>query len=239
MSSKEFLATAGIESGEDVKHSMNLGQSYIDPDEYFAQATTFLDDLSPGVFEHVAPELDDYADRWNPGGFMVFPLGLHEELGSLRLHVWPPGAPRKSADGPSIHSHAWHLCSEVLSGTYSDTLFNVESAAEEGQENVFTLYKTKRKDNGEDALVADGNVKATPIGEREFSSGEIHTIEAGVYHIPTVSQEGHAATLVLDSPALAETTGVLIQNGGGDISRVRRSLEISDIALAKQVLLEP
>lgn len=110
---------------------------------------------------------------------MVYPLGVHDVLGSLRFHVYPKGISRESDQGPNIH-----------------------------------------------------------------------TIEANIiYHLTTIPQEQLTATLVLDSPAFADTTdvlinstspqlsGVQIESAMTEIARVRRSIDHTTTVLAKAQLM--
>lgn len=61
--------------------------------------------------------------RWHPNGFAVFHIHEDHDLGNLRLHIWPDTARVNRPGGAPIHTHAWHLCSRVLSGTYTETIY--------------------------------------------------------------------------------------------------------------------
>jgi hypothetical protein len=241
MSSQQDLENFGIRTGEDVSHRNLADSNYLDPESYFGEAEILLRSLQPVVNESLVEELGDYSDKWNPGGFMVFPLGIHDSLGSVRLHVWPPNVERKSANGPNIHNHAWHLSSLIHKGIYSDIIFDLEESEVQDTEQApgsLKLYHTHRKGDGRDVLITDGKVIVPKAREaREIKENEVHNIEAGTYHIPTVPFEGHAVTLVLDSPAFATTTGVLLARKEPEIARVRRPLDLGDIALAQEIIL--
>src|SRR3989344_4544091 len=121
-----LLEELGVKPGNDMQHSRMADLSLFPPDNFFEQAEILVTKASPIVLGKVVPHLEDYPGRWNPGGFMVFPLGIHHVLGSLRLHVYPEGMPRNTPQGPNIHNHAWHLFSNVLVGSYTDTLYALE-----------------------------------------------------------------------------------------------------------------
>lgn len=238
------LEALGIRHGSDVKHSRLADPRQFEPGRYFDYARTLLIQVTPVVLERVVPKLEEYAGRWNPGGFMVFPLGLTEDGSSLRLHVSAAGMRRDVLNGPFVHNHGWHLASRVIAGEYSDQIIDVQSQPDTTATNpsngLLRLYETRRGEGGRDQLVTDGTiVKATPIEDRTVHAGEFHTIEAiTIYHLPTTPSEQLAATLVLDSPAFINTTYVLLDNSEPvTINRERKPLETNDIMTAKEQLL--
>lgn len=237
------LEALGIRHGSDVKHSHLADPRQFEPGRYFDNARTLLIQVTPIVLERVVPKLEEYAGRWNPGGFMVFPLGLTEDGSSLRLHVSAAGMRRDVLNGPFVHNHGWHLASRVIAGEYSDQIIDVQSqpdaTATDPSNGLLRLYETRRGEGGLDQLVTDGTlVKATPIEERTVHAGEFHTIEAiTIYHLPTTPSEQLAATLVLDSPSFTKTTHVLLDNSKPvTVERQRRALEPESVEIAKEQL---
>lgn len=99
------LEEIGFKSGYDTRHLQRGDPQVLLPNRFFDQAYALLEKAEPIVLDGVVPNLEQYSGRWNPGGFMVFPLGVHEVLGSLRLHVYPRGIPRETDQGPNIHNH--------------------------------------------------------------------------------------------------------------------------------------
>ena len=238
------LEALGFKSGHDVQHLQRIDPRELPAGSFFDQATILLHKASPMVLEEVIPHLEEYEGRWNPGGFMVFPLGVHDVLGSLRFHVYPRGISRQSDQGgPNIHNHGWHLISNVLVGHYRDTLYELEdqgvilgSNSQLGEKGLLRLFHTKRNTRGNDMLVTDGRVvRPVPILNREVPAGNIHTIEANViYHLTTIPEEQLTATLVLDSPAFVDTTDVLINSASPRLSGVQIEGAMTEIANARR-----
>lgn len=239
------LETLGIKPGNDEKHAIMANIEDVPAADFFEQAERLLDTAAPLVLDTVVRALENYPGRWNPGGFIVFPLGLHSTLGSLRLHVWPAGFTRETAQGPNIHNHAWHLASRILVGRYTDRLYQLETQPPVNvSESNLTLhgfsrlFTTRRNGNGQDDLLQDGRlVRPVPILDRSVPAGQTHTIEAGVYHITTIPVDELAATLVVDSPAFAMTTHVLLNDARSEIDRKREIVDATTVALTKEQLL--
>ncbi len=238
------LEAFGIRPGQDVRHGAFADPREFEPQRFFDQALPLLEKVSPVVMEDIVPALAEQPEkpRWNPGGFIVFPLGLTEDRSSLRLHVSPKGLSRAVLDGPFIHNHGWQLASRVIGGTYSDIIFQVQKISPEEAEvtgdDIFQLFETQRGEGGKDNLVTNGTlVKATPIQERKVSAGNTHTIEAvTVYHLPTTPADEFAATLVLDSPAFMPSTHVLFARNYQPKERVRKQPSRDEIEMAKEQL---
>lgn len=238
------LDAFGLRRGVDVQHKLLADQKIFEPNRFFENSLVLLNKIRPIILDEVIPKLEEYSGRWNPGGFMVFPLGLTEDSSSLRLHISPAGARRDILNGPFIHNHGWHLASLVLAGIYSDIIYSVEqipaNVVEPGDE-LLQIYETIRNSDGKDSLVTSGTmVIVKPTESRSIKAGNCHTIEAiNTYHKPTTPSEKLAATLVLDSPAFTNTTHVLL-NAIGDnkpIKRQRLSLDRESVETAKKQLM--
>jgi len=239
-----YLQELGIRPGQDVQHRQKADPRDFPAASHLDKAASFLEVASPLVLREVVPHLDDIPARWNPGGFMVFPLGLHDELGSLRLHVWAAGVPRQTDQGPNIHEHGWHLSSKIIAGPYTDNLYKLDQAALLDSETLVNedgllgLYMTRRNAEGQDSLITDGTlVRPKLIAERSVPEAEVHHIEAGVYHLTTIPLEQLVATLVVDSPAFVESTGVLLASTKPQIARNRRMVDRSSAMLAREQIM--
>ncbi|MBI1863005.1 hypothetical protein HYS00_02715, partial [Candidatus Microgenomates bacterium] len=188
------------------------------PDQFFEHAEGELRGMHETVMNQVIPNLEQYAGKWHPLGFMVWHLGVNEGGESLRLHVWPRGERKKSPVGPHIHNHAWYLSSLVLAGEYTDTFFDVIDRGvvpeyERKEAGFLRKYQLGYLPNGTDALVTYGEcVSVNPNEERQVPTGAIHNIVDGRYHVPTIGEEKTVATLVLDSVELGYKTTVLIDS---------------------------
>lgn len=230
----DALSEFGVTTGSDEQHAWLADAAEFDQQEFFTAANELLEEISPAVVGEVVPRLEAYSGRWNPVGFLVFPLGLHETLGSLRLHVWPSGMRKSSAHGPNIHYHAWHLASKVLAGTYQDTIYDINEPTLSEADQALFLYELKSRAKGWDVMGTDGSkVIARPVQKRRVEEGEIHTIEAGYFHLPKIPLSELVATLVIDSPAFSDNTGVLIDGSGGEISRQRKQADTYAVNTAK------
>ena len=239
------LSEFGVTSRTDEQHTVQADQIFIPTNEFASRSQELLDQLGVVVGEDIIPNLEAYFGRWNPGGFMVFPLGMHN-LGSVRLHVWPDDEPRETNDGPSIHSHAWHLSSLIMRGVYEDTLFELEVLKEyvskQGENPLPRLYQSQLDVDGRDILVTDGShVRPIAISERCYKAGEKHFIPMGVPHLPRIPAGQTTATLVVDSPAFLETTNVVLyphmEQPGDRVARTRRLVnEAAAIAVKVKLL---
>lgn len=122
-----FLERAGIQTDIQQIHQFTPEEGLLRSSEFFERASVLLDKLRVPVLDNIHPILENYRGRWNPMGFMVVPLGSHQELGILRLHIWPKDLRKLTPKGEPIHNHAWHLASTILAGVYSDDIYVLES----------------------------------------------------------------------------------------------------------------
>lgn len=204
--------------------------------EFFERSHDLLDKIDVRVAEDYVPNLTEEYGRWHPSGFMVYPVGTHPELGTLRLHVWPKDLRQKELKGlgemategicdGDIHNHAWHIASKVLGGVYQDNFYNVEQRKnpyEDGIDDLQTSlaglwhvfrvrYRTKTEP---EALVASGEVVSAEVASsRSLHSGAFHMIEAGPFHAPTIPDEQLCATLVFNSPRVFDTGPDILVRG--------------------------
>lgn len=238
------LESFGIKPGSDERHLIMAGSSYLKEEEFFQQAEAKLAEVAPVVLEEVVPHLEKYSGRWNPGGFMAFPLGLHDELGQLRLHIWPESIERESSDGPNIHNHSWYLSSLILAGVYSDKLFKLHNWSTTDpeiikDEGLVEVFQTIRNPAGQDAFVSTGRfVKPVSSFERVVTKGATHRIVPEMYHVTTVPVDQLAVTLIFDSHAFDTTTEVLIDSNRAKGGRMRKEIEPESIILAKEQILQ-
>lgn len=222
-----------------------------DAETFEDAALTALTALRDAVTDEILPRLPDIPGTWHPTGFMVFPLGHHPTLGSLRLHVWPRGIRRRELKGRGdlgtihdgdIHDHAWGVASAVLAD-YCDTLYDVRPTAREDGSlahdrfRVFTVAYGERAHN---SLVTFGDcVTAVPSQHRYIRAGDVHLIAPGVFHAPTVPDDALAATLVFSGPrVLDHGPHVLIGGSTEPIVGHRLVIEGDDATLAQRQLTE-
>jgi hypothetical protein len=228
--------------------SMQHGQEYLPAADFFEQATGLLEPLSDVVATEVVPHLDEQRGRWHPAGYMVYSLGTHAALGSLRLHIWPrerrlsdtrEGTPR------DVHDHVLHIASVAVGGTYEDDIYSVamagrnmsdEQIAEGGLLRVFT-FPDDQPSSG--VLVTDGRVvKAEPIKRRVVPVTSTHVIEAGTFHAPAIPDSGLAATLSFSSPRVNLVGPHILATGSTEPIRGTRNRPVArdDAELVKEQL---
>lgn len=242
------LQLLGLRAGHDIQHTRMTDGRLMSSHEFFERADALVEKAVPIVLNEVIPHLEDYPGRWNPGRFMVFPLGIHEEMGSLRFHAYPEGEPENTGKGPFTHNHGWDLYSRNIVGDpYTDIIVELvdhgiikDPDFILGKDNLFRLFQTFRNPDGQDELVTDGRVvQAVTVLERIVPVGTSHTIEADtVYHKPTSSFNGINATLVLDSHAITPTTRVLMDSNEARVDRFRRPITKEEALRVKGQLLK-
>jgi hypothetical protein len=216
--------------------------------EFFEQATGLLEPLGDVVTAEIIPNLDEQQGRWHPSGYMVYSLGTHATLGSLRLHIWPCGlrkAETREGTPRDIHDHVLHIASIVVAGTYKDDIYRVdavlqnvpdEQVAEKGLLRVFT-FPDDQPSAG--ILVTDGRViRAELIKQRVISASNTHVIEAGIFHATTIPDSSLAATLSFSSPRVNLAGPHVLATGSSDPIKGTRNRTISrdDAELAKEQL---
>jgi hypothetical protein len=150
------------------------------------------------LLNETLPRLEAEDCRWHPNGFAVFHIDDHHKLGQLRLHIWP-SSPRVVRPGaPPIHSHVWHLCSRVLVGTYTETLYEeihgaaVEAAQEYRSADIDYLVNRNSFGPSKTSLLR-------PTSVVSVSAGQFHVVEAGIPHETLIETEAFVATLMIAS----------------------------------------
>jgi hypothetical protein len=246
----ERLATFGVRPATGMEPTVKPeGPPEVEA-EFFGEAIDMLCRLLPVVEEDLLPSLDRLPGRWHPSGFMVFPLGEHDHLGDLRLHVWLAGLrrlePRPSGLIRDIHDHVMHIASLVLRGVYSDSLFDVvecaigerHSAGANLGAGPYSIFMPPPGVPAARRLQREpGAVLATDVAHRAFDAGESHTITVGQFHVPTVGIQTLTATLVFSSPrVVSEGPRILVGHGDDLILGDALPVSRSDAAIAMEQL---
>ncbi len=230
--------------------SLQQNTEHLPVGDFFEQANELLTPVSDIVRSDIIPSLEQHDGRWHPSGYMVYSLGTHHNLGSLRLHVWPKGKrlsdTREAPGSPrDVHDHVLHIASVAVGGTFEDDIYQVtrvgrdladEKIAQEGLLRVFTFPDD---DPSTGMLVTDGRiVRATPVARRVVPTGERHTIEAGVFHAPAVAEDSLAATLSFSSTRVNLAGPHILAGGSADPIRGSRKRLVSaeDAHMVKEQL---
>ncbi len=232
---------------------LHNGNNEVGTEEFFARSAEILEPAGEIVTSEVIPNLEQHYGRWHPTGFMVYPLGEHPELGSLRLHVWPDGLRKRDInwdkrkigdiyDG-DIHNHGWNISSLAIAGFYSDNFYEIETLPgrnvvdhEVASKGLFRVFEVSYAGDNPEALTTDGTtVRAHLDEQRIVHAGELHEIEAGPFHAPTVPNDELGATLVFSSHRIIPTgPQVLIAGSLGPIVGNRQDISEEEKILAKK-----
>lgn len=215
--------------------SLQQSTEHMPVDAFFEKAIDLLHPIGEVVESEIIPSLAERKGRWHPSGYMVYTLGAHATLGSLRLHIWPEGMRRRETrDGAQqdIHDHVLHIASRVMGGVYVDDIYKVERRGRDisdeqlAQDGLLRVFTFPDDDPSTGMLVTDGRyVKAEAVARRVVPKNDYHTIEAGVFHAPIVAEDSLAATLSFSSPRV-NLAGPHILAGGtaepikGDRNRI-------------------
>ncbi|GGO22510.1 hypothetical protein [Corynebacterium marinum] len=169
-------------------------------------ARSVLEEEANRLLEQGFAQFSSLESRWHPNGFAVFHLNDHHELGNLRLHIWPDTRRVSRPDGAPIHTHAWHLCSRVLAGTYTETIYEEAVSETVGTRHYYrgTIKYLKDKNSVTDP----GTSLLKPTIEVEATEGKYHEVAAGIPHETSISDGEFTATLLITSPPILEKVHV-------------------------------
>jgi hypothetical protein len=228
---------------------MQQANQYVSAPQFFDRAQELLEPISERVESEIIPRLEEHAGRWHPSGYMVYSLGTHATLGSLRFHIWPKDLRRsETREGTprDVHDHVLHIASRAVGGEFADDIYQVErvgtglsdeEVAAKGLLRVFT-FPDDQPSNG--ILVTDGRcVRATPIERRNVPKGDYHTIEAGVFHAPAIPEDSMGATISFSSPRVNLVGPHILATGSAEpIKGTRgRSVSVDEALFVKEQLM--
>jgi hypothetical protein len=138
-----------------------------------------------------------FESRWHPNGFAVFHLDDDHSLGKLRLHIWPDSERVVRPDDAPIHTHVWHLCSRILTGPYSETIYELsgpETAESREYHSAAINYLVDK-----DSFTAPSRAFLKKVTTTHVTNGGFHTVAADVPHETHVGEESFVATLLITS----------------------------------------
>lgn len=170
------------------------------------RARSALEEEAIRLFEQGFEQLSSLESRWHPNGFAVFHLNDHHELGNLRLHIWPDTTRVNRPEGAPIHTHAWHLCSRVLAGTYIETIYGEDSSGTVSAKRYYRGTINYLEDKN--SITDPGSSLLRPTIEVEVTEGKYHEVAAGVPHETCISEGEFTATLLITSPPILEKVHV-------------------------------
>lgn len=170
--------------------------------EFCALARIALKGGADRLLTNSFDELFSLDSTWHPNGFAVFHVDDNHDLGKLRLHIWPElGGVTRSDDAP-IHTHVWHLCSRILVGTYSETLYEASDpdlAESRAYYSADIDYLVDR-----DSFTSPGKAFLRPVLTTRNAGGEFHEVPADVPHETLIKENSFVATLLLTSKPMSE-----------------------------------
>jgi hypothetical protein len=185
-------------------------------ESFYAEAENMLRTRARGVLHQFL--LDSHEGRWHPNGFAVFNLGELEGLGRLRLHVWPRGLRIALEGQPAIHSHPWDLCSLVIAGCYTDTLYRAQEFDSDGPGRLrgFHLRFGSGRE-GDELCPVPLWYELTVTDKRAIMIGQLHQMAAGVLHESPIPHDAFVATLLIASQVV--DLGKLLLVGDGNFGK--------------------
>lgn len=128
---------------------------------------------------------------WHPYGFFVLKVALLNDLGTLRLHVWPAGERRAQLPLWPVHCHRWHLASYVLAGEIENVWYQAEPGG------AHPLYACTRVDGASVMTRTDALVSVREVGRQRLRAGSDYVVGIDTYHATSVDPSTFTATLAL------------------------------------------
>ncbi|MDR6688449.1 hypothetical protein J2Y41_004039 [Arthrobacter sp. 1088] len=143
--------------------------------------------------------------RWHPNGFAVFHLDDYHKLGKLRLHIWPDSGRVVRPDDAPIHTHVWHLYSRILTGLYSETIYELSDPEVAGSKEYNSAAINYLVDK--DSFTAPSRAFLRMVKTTHATNGGVHAVAADVPHETHVGEGSFVATLLVTSdPRSAQAT---------------------------------
>lgn len=181
---------------------MELARDDLGFEAFCESATIALEREAGRLLNNAIDRLSSLECRWHPNGFAVFPISDDHELGSLRLHIWPDSSRITRPDDAPIHTHVWHLCSRILVGTYTETLY--EKSGAESTESAEYYSATIDYLHDKDTVTASSTVFLKPVTTTQDRRGDFHTVPADVPHETHIAEGSFVATLMITSPPVSK-----------------------------------
>lgn len=195
------LLFVGLFKVERIGAQMQQIREHADYEAFCALARLALERTADRLLANSFTDLLPLDSRWHPNGFAVFHVDDHHDLGQLRLHVWPDTERVRRLDDAPIHTHVWHLCSRILVGTYSETLYETSGPGVSGT----TEYHSADIDYlvDKDTFTAHGKAFLRPVLTTNVSGSGFHEVPADVPHETHIGERSFVATLLLTSPPVS------------------------------------
>lgn len=151
-------------------------------------------------------QLASLESSWHPNGFAVFHLDDDHELGNLRLHIWPDTLRVVRPEGAPIHTHAWNLCSRILTGTYTETIYEETTPEMVAAEHYYSATINYLADKN--SILDPSAAWLRPTVKVQAASGDHHEVAAGIPHETHIPTGDFTATLLFTSPPSLDTVMV-------------------------------
>jgi hypothetical protein len=121
----------------------------------------------------------------------------------LRLHLWRPQSGHTSEKPEDIHSHRWDFSTALISGEYLTTEFRPGSGLE------YYRYEYRPPGSGESFTMSPrGQAELTPVLQARLPAGTVYHISHDVLHRVSCTSHQMTATLMIQGPALSNSTNV-------------------------------
>lgn len=121
----------------------------------------------------------------------------------LRLHLWRPQSGPTSDKPEDIHSHRWDFSTALITGEYLTTEFRPGPGVEHYR------YEYRSPGSGESFTMSPrGQAELTPVLQARLPAGTVYHISRDVLHRVSGTSHQMTATLMIQGPALSNSTDV-------------------------------
>lgn len=173
--------------------------------EFCKSARSALEHEAVSLLDNAPDRLSSMESTWHPSGFAVFHLDDAHELGKLRLHIWPDTSRVTRPDNAPIHTHVWHLCSRILAGFYSETLYETSAPDSDDSREYHSASIDYLVDRN--SLITPDKAHLKPVLTTRDIAGDFHCVPADMPHETLIEENSFVATLLLTShPVLEQAT---------------------------------
>jgi hypothetical protein len=217
----------------DLTQQENYDFPFSQPNSY----VRFLRDAETAVAEHLDQLLERISQgsispgMWHPNGFATFKIRLIENLGLIRLHIWPQHMRRRLEGHPEVHRHSFDLYSRVIAGNYIESQYMTHET-DDPLDSVGLRKYTVQPGSGEDLDVLVESETRTSVNKiitrQGCPAGSWHDLEAGAYHATEIPGDTLCATLAILGQHHPAGRDVLVGQPGFLVTKNTRALVTND-----------
>ncbi|MFF1610949.1 hypothetical protein ACFVYA_24485 [Amycolatopsis sp. NPDC058278] len=166
---------------------------------------------------------DELSAYWHPFGFFRVELGEDTDQMRHAIHVWPHHSNEGQGDNFSIHRHPWRLESFIISGSLTNTVYNVEMGSTTGRRVYLSEVKVQ---HGSSHLTETGEFgKVLDVTPTVQDAGTFYSLTEFDFHSTTVPPDSTTITLIRRSHPVAPHGVILANDGPEKVDFERRAVE--------------